>query len=246
MKTEKPELVVGTWPGVGQEYISRFCESLEMAQIEVKRIEDPWRALFLRLDVFHIHWPEKILWDGKLPIKIFRAFATVVSLLILKVRGVLLVWCVHNDQPHDASRHLLFFWRFYIWIISGLVDGFLTLSPSTVEVVRQRVPKLASKPGTFVWHPTYRLPVGPHEIVATRRRIGVQESDLLLCSFGFQKRYKGVDDLIACFLDVKIQKCFLGICGVADEGASVWLNEVARRDPRIHPQSKMAARDGII
>ena len=56
--TEK--MIVATWPGTGQEYISRFCESLEHAGIEVRRIEEPWQALSTKIDVFHIHWPEKV------------------------------------------------------------------------------------------------------------------------------------------------------------------------------------------
>ena len=232
-RSKSARLVVCTWPGVGQEYILQFCESLRLAEVEIKRVENPWNALFLKLDIFHIHWPEKIIWDGSLPLKMFRAVATIVSLIILKSRGVLLVWCVHNYQPHDASRHLLFFWRFYISIISSLVDGFITLSPSTVEIVRQKLQKLAKKPGTFVWHPVYRVPGRISEIGETRHKNGLAERDILLCSFGFQKRYKGTDELVSCFLNIKNPKFFLGIVGVADHDTSIWLNGIAKDNHQI-------------
>ena len=156
------------------------------------------------------------------------------TLLALKARGVTLIWCVHNVQPHDASKLFLLLWRFYVGAISILVDGFVTLSPSTLEIVRSKLPRLAAKPGIYVCGiQIYLLPSFCPQIAEARRQRGLQPSDTVFCFFGFAKRYKGLDELIRCFLEFRDQTFHLRDFWFCKFGDIAMAERIMMEDPRI-------------
>ena len=57
---------VGSWPGpdaVNNAFIQMFCSSIAGAGGEVIPVTDP-RRVQPELDILHVHWPEKVFWDG--------------------------------------------------------------------------------------------------------------------------------------------------------------------------------------
>jgi beta-1,4-mannosyltransferase len=199
MTLKSRPLVVGSWPGSGSEYARRFCESLAVNGIVVKDLKWPWECFSNRIDVLQIHWLEQALARAHPLIGFARAIFTVATIIVLRLRGVKLVWCVHNLEPHDARRHLLLFWRAYAGLVGYLVNGFITLSPSTVEIARAHFRGLAKKPGTFAWHPTYVISAPSSKGLTWRERHGVESSITVLAFIGSIRPYKGVEELIDTF-----------------------------------------------
>ena len=160
--------------------------------------------------------------------------AVLAVLVILRLRGVRIVWCVHNLEPHDASPHLLLVWNLYAGCISYIVDGFVTLSPSTIEIARARFPRLKKRPAIFAWHPMYTVDLSNTKRQEWRRRHAINDSTKVLAFVGFIRPYKGVDDLVSSFLQTTDQNLRLVIAGrTTDNNLFDLLERAAGQDKRI-------------
>jgi beta-1,4-mannosyltransferase len=235
--TATGELVVGSWPGEefrDNPYIARFCESLRSAGIRVESVAQPWDALNTKLDILHIHWPEQVLWGHGKAAGLARASAVLAALALLRARGVRLVWCVHNLEPHDPGRARKLAWRYYAASIAQLVHGYVTLSPSTLALARARFAALARKPASSIWHAPYRIGSVPAD-AQLRARQGVLEGETLLVFVGAIRRYKGVVELVRCFAGMASPTLRLLVAGeLGDPALGDTLTQLAARDPRLH------------
>ena len=231
------ELVVGSWPGEefrDNPYVGHFCAGLRSAGVQVRSVKQPWEALEARLDVLHIHWPERVLWGFGKAGGLARAAGVVASLAALRARGVRLVWCVHNLEPHDPGRVRKLAWPYYAGSIAQLVHGFVTLSPSTLALARAHYPAFARKPSTFIWHAPYAVDLA-HCQRSVRQRHGIDDSHTLLAFAGAIRRYKGVVELVRCFGQTSAPNLRLLIAGAMEEPElSQALPELAAEDPRVH------------
>jgi beta-1,4-mannosyltransferase len=235
--TDARMMRVGCWPGTdfGNAFITRFCDGLRLAGIHVESIESPLHATIRSIDIFHIHWPEMVFWSGGRLEGMRRSLFTLVSLAILRLKGVRIVWTVHNIEPHDKGDRFSRFWRLYILVVSFFVDGFITLSPSTIHIVRNRLAKLASRPGTFLWHPNYLIP----ESLADQRQqiragLGIEPTHKVFGFIGQIRPYKGVEELVECFRKIEDPNSRLLIAGaVYDERLKSKLALSASADKRI-------------
>jgi beta-1,4-mannosyltransferase len=231
------KFVVASWPGVWSRnlYIERFCESLEWVDVAVVAVNHPVDVIFKRIDILHIHWPNSVFWGVGSVVGGFRALLALFSLLLLKLRRVKIVWCVHNLEPHnDGGRIFALFWRSYQNMIVNLIDGFVTLSPSTVELARNKLRGLAHKPGTFIWHPDYRVRSElPHRCV-WRNTNGIPVSAKAIALIGQIRPYKGVEELIDCFSQTNDSSLRLIIAGGPEnQSYSDKISALARKDDRI-------------
>lgn len=229
------QMIVGNWPKPeSNQFVRRFCEALECVDVTVKAFSHPIEAIFERLDVLQIHWPEQVLWGNGRSKSLYLAFLTILALSLLKARGVKLVWCAHNLEPHDTQGAALrVFWRLYLGTIALLLDGFLTLSPSTVQIVRNRVPALRKKPGDFFWHPAYAIEPRGFSRSAWRARHNIADRNVLLCFLGSIKPYKGVEEMVDVFLRTRAPELRLVIAGTPAPECAEFLNRAAKDDNRI-------------
>ena len=158
--------------------------------MHVEDVPDPRRVVPGTLDVLQIHWPEQIFWGGRTLMRAAaRGLETLFALRRLKHEGVRLVWMVHNFKPHNATRGKMAVWNRYSRAIARLVDGFVTLSPATLPLVRAHfgfAPTLAALP---VRHPVYAGGSAP-----SRRPANTGER-LHLVLVGAVRRYKGIAEL---------------------------------------------------
>lgn len=234
--TATRQLVVGSWPGEefrNNPYIARFCESLRSAGVRVESVAQPWQALGASLDVLHIHWPELVLWEHGKAGGLARAAGVLAALAALRARGVRLVWCVHNLEPHDAGRARKLAWRYYARGIARLVHGFVTLSPSTLELARTHHAAFAHKPSTFIWHAPYVVEPAA-SAASVRARHGVGADETLLAFVGAVRRYKGVLELVRCFARLTRRDARLLIAGELGEPAlGDTLAQLTAHDPRV-------------
>ena len=227
-------LVVGSWPGTGSEYVHRFCESLAINGISVKGVKWPWECFGERVDVLQLHWLDQAIGEVSPLVEILRTIAVVITLAILRLRGVKLVWCVHDLVPHDSRRRTLIFWRIYTGLVGRLVNGVITLSPSTLAIARTHFASLTKKPGIFVWHPAYLIPCLPSKGPTWRERHGIEQHMTVLVFFGAVRLYKGLEELIAAFKKISDPNFRLVIAGrVGKEKLRPILGREAVQDPRI-------------
>jgi glycosyltransferase involved in cell wall biosynthesis len=230
---------VGSWPGPNYHhnyFIQMFCKSLVDSGISVVHVADPRRVSASEIDILHIHWPEKVFWDkGSFPRLLVRWATTLVSIHKLKRAGVRIVWTVHNLRPHDLERKYSLLWTVYAAQLSRLTDGFVTLCPSTVKVVRQEISGLSQKPAIYAWHPVY-----PHVVPEPcrergRQQLGIDADVRVFAFLGLLRPYKGVEELIAAFRTTESKQYALLIAGApASESYSARIKELSAGDSRIH------------
>lgn len=232
-------LLVGSWPGPKYDhnpFIQMFCQSLTDAGLQVIDVPDPRHLNNSDVDVLHIHWPEKVFWDaGPWPRVAVRLAATLMALRRLKRSGVKLVWTVHNLKPHDLALRYQPLWALYSAELCRLVDGFVTLSPSTVDVVRRHLPGLRHKPGIYAWHPPYSQHSESGDRENVRRALGIGPYTKLIGFVGYVRPYKGLEDLIRAIREINDGTVALMVCGTAfRQEYARRIRELASGDKHIH------------
>lgn len=89
-------------------------------------VMEPW-------DVVHVHWPEYLASRGR-----FRALTVLLALRIARRRGAILAWTAHNAGPHEGEGAD----HWFLQRFSRQVDLLLLLAPSSIERLRQVLPRL--------------------------------------------------------------------------------------------------------
>jgi hypothetical protein len=77
------QLRVGSWPGrdYHNPFVRNFCQSLVKSRVSVIDVSDPRQIAASEIDVLHIHWPEKVFWDGGSFLRVIvRLFGTLKAL----------------------------------------------------------------------------------------------------------------------------------------------------------------------
>jgi glycosyltransferase involved in cell wall biosynthesis len=207
---------------------------LKLAGITPLSVSNPLFCAFNKLNVLHVHWAEQAFWSASRVKAVRLTLAALIGILILKLRGVKIVWSVHNLVPHEGgSKTFMQFLHLWVWTLTWLIDGFVTLSPSTINVVRESLPNLSTKPATFIWIPPHVVAT-PADAMDWRKRHAIPDGARLFAYIGIIRPYKGVDDLIACFSRTKDSSIRLVIAGrVTSDEKARQLETAARSDGRI-------------
>lgn len=199
-------LRVGSWPGPSYNhnaFISIFCSALRSAGVEVVDVVDPRRVDPAAIDILHIHWPEQIFWRGLSAGKTLGLLVAVLHAIgRLRSNGVTIVWMVHNLRPHGArSLYDLMLWRACAGWLGRMIDGFVTLSPATLEVVTRTMKFASDLPAVSVRHPHYGVPTLVQDRKVARVEAQTGNPDRLIVAIGHVKRYKGLEALARTVAD---------------------------------------------
>ena len=106
-------------------------QHIEKAGIEVRDFDTEFR-LFSRYDIFHMHWPDRIMLGGHLS-SIFRFLILFWFFIYLRLIGCKIVWTVHN--PNFKHSRTLLSRRLFVLIIRHFVDGFIYTSAYSKKVL---------------------------------------------------------------------------------------------------------------
>jgi glycosyltransferase involved in cell wall biosynthesis len=185
------------------------------------RGHDPtfWSTPIERADLYVIHWPEAIFWGDTSQKQLWSSIGRILTnLALLRARGTRTLWVVHNLQPHDLSPDRQRAWKMYAGSLSRLVDGWLTLSPSTARPAIDRYPALGRKRHSFIWHPPYADAYGGTRAQA-RAELGLPDGALVFGHAGHMRPHKNLAPLAAGFDQIAPDGSLLFLTGKAKHGA---------------------------
>lgn len=179
-----------------------------------------WRtALLGRYDVFHVHWPEKLLRGASRPKTAARFVTTGVLLARLALTRTAVVRTLHNVDPHEAGGRLE---RAVLRRVDRLTTVFVRLNGTTPLPADAR-------PGTplvTIPHPHYR------DWYASYPRGTARPGRVLF--FGLVRPYKGVEELVQAFHDLPGDTLELRVVGSPETPAlRRTVEELAAADPRV-------------
>jgi glycosyltransferase involved in cell wall biosynthesis len=249
-------------------YLDLLAEALSRKSIDVVFAQFPkgyfkfskLSRQYPRVRIFHVHWTiglfSEILWS-KSPVKrAFKYFLFFVDCLFFRIKGVRIVWTVHNLYEHESEdtrmerqcRKLLFFFSHRVIVHSNgagkAVCEAYTLRRSEKLVVIPHGNYLSSS--VCLTPPRFG-----------REAFGLSSSTTVLLFFGMIRRYKGLEDLLSAFVAVERSDMALIVAGKSlDKELSDRLHVDAGRDPRIivqeqyipdeHVSSFFALADAVI
>lgn len=164
-----------------------------------------WGLRPLQCDVLHMHWPESVFW-GRVANTGVAARAICARLALWQIDrvracGGILVWTAHNIEPHmEMDERSERVWQRYFGSFRERVDLVLSLTRSAQAQLLEAYPDLEGRLHAVVPHPHYRTAYpGPMPRTAARERLGLPADACILCSLGFMRPNKGLDDLINVF-----------------------------------------------
>ena len=208
-------VVFAPYWGKANPYQDALAEHLSASGVEVEKVRSlkalfRWGVFLNHVpDVVHLHWLPVFGWRGLLA---FRCLAFVARLVLLRLRGVRIIWTVHNLLPHE-SRH-----RRMDWLLARAVVGVsdtLIVHSETAQREVARMWKIKDCSRIVVvphahYIDQYRNDVSQAE---AREWLGIPESKIVLLFLGAVRPYKGVMPLIEAFKALGDERTYLLIAG---------------------------------
>lgn len=199
-------------------YLLQLVDALRGTDRSVRVIGFGWRAALLGpIDVFHVHWPERLV-RGASPIRtVLRRSAFLLLLVRLAVTRVAVVRTVHNLDSHERG---------------GAIERLLLRALDRRVAVRIRLNPFTPLPDggvtRTILHGHYRDRFASSTTPPVRGRI---------LFFGLVRPYKGIEELIEAFRGVRDAGASLHLVGRPQTpGLATELQSLADRDPRIRAQ----------
>ncbi len=201
--------------GAGNPYQDILARHLSGCGVDVDTahsLKDLFRygvCLSSTLDLVHLHWLPVFGWRQW---RFLRCLAFVVRLVLLRIHGVRLIWTIHNLLPHESFHPRL------DWLLRRAVAGL-----SSGLIVHGRSAKQQAIE-TWGLRDESRLAVIPHanymddypnhvDRAAARRRLALDEAELVFLFFGAVRPYKGVLELIEAYRRLASEHTVLVVAG---------------------------------
>lgn len=189
---------VMAFPAGGDSYTDRFYAALRAAGIEVREgvYAGRWLVRHVRnLDYLHIHWPS-FMYDDPKPLMSLRRFALFLFLLgLCRLRGVRLLWTVHNLMPHKPST-IKALDPLVRRILVKVCDRFLIHGKSAETEVLRAYPTIKGR-STLIehghWIGYYANAINRN---AARDRLGLAGQEFVFLFVGLCAPYKNVLGLV--------------------------------------------------
>ncbi len=190
-------------------------------------------------DVVHLHWLEYVVSVDPRPIlglarTVVRATRVISALAVLRMRGVGVVWTVHNLRPHEPKRP-----RIEYAVAEGvylLADAVIVHSAYAAARVTERFRGRRGRSPHVIPHPNYigAFPAGGPAVEELAERLGLVPASYTYLAFGQVRRYKRLSLLAEQFSRLPEPGIRLLIAGRPNDAAEVEvLRSRARADPRI-------------
>lgn len=202
------QLRVCAWPGpsIRPDNPYTWLVHAPMAELGVRLSEyRRWSLGSLACDVLHVHWPESAFWGriagSGLVAKVLCARLVLWQIDRVRSRGGILAWTAHNIEPHmEMDGRTIRIWRRFFRSFCERVDLVLSLTRSAQTQLLDAYPDLRGRVHAVLPHPHYRTAYPPPVPRTTARlRLQLPTTGRILCSLGFMRPNKGLDELIEVF-----------------------------------------------
>lgn len=202
------------WGG-GNPYQNALAGQLSALGVQVD-MEHSLKGLFRygvvlngRPDVVHVHWLPVFGWRGR---RCFRCLAFVVRLALLRIHGVPLVWTIHNLVPHESS-HPRIDWLL-ARVVAGLSSGLIVHGQGARQQAIETWGLRDESRFAVIPHGNY-MGDYPNSIgrAAARRRLALEDTDLVFLFLGAVRPYKEVLELIEAFRQLAGEHTVLIVAG---------------------------------
>ena len=186
-------------------------------------------------DVLHLHWTHGFVVASSTVMTILKAFRFLIELLIVKLRGIKIVWTVHNLLQHERQhpRLELFFNKILVRLYDQLIVHCSFAGDAVVQTYQ--LPDRFRAKINVVPHGHY---INSYENNVTRSQartiLGLSGEAVIVLHFGQIRPYKGVFHLIDTFRKVKDLQARLLIAGrPANAAIETELVDLCHGDNRI-------------
>jgi glycosyltransferase involved in cell wall biosynthesis len=163
-------------------------------------------------DILHLHWAHPYVLANTRVRTMIKAAVFILQLLILRTRGVKIVWTIHNITNHEGrfTSLELFFNR----IIARLCSEIIAHSPSAKSEVMNAYRISVDSLVTVVAHGSY-IDNYPNTVTQgqARNQLGLDIGDTVFLCFGRIRSYRGVPELIEAFRKLAAPRAKLLIAG---------------------------------
>ncbi|RYL97089.1 glycosyltransferase [Sporolactobacillus sp. THM7-7] len=165
-------------------------------------------------DILHFHWIHPYYQHGVIWIMIIKSIKFLSYLILLRLRGIKIVWTVHNLYPH--KYRWLYFEKIIRKIIMLLCNKLIVAGQS---IKQQVIKEFNVKPEKIdvVMHGNY-YKVYPIHYQDYRKKYNIAPGEIVFLFVGAIKEYKGVIDLLKTFTQIKNEKIHLLVAGKVYEG----------------------------
>jgi glycosyltransferase involved in cell wall biosynthesis len=180
----------------------------------------PLGAMPAGVDVFHVHWPDRVMIGGSFPRRLARSLVFLARLAWAKAGGTKVVWTVHNLKPHEPASFAIsaFFWPIFI----RLLNGAIYLSEASRVLAHNYHPALRTKRSAVIPHGHYRPMIASAGGLPDRRTardaLELPRDGFVFLYFGQIRDYKNLPRLIDAFAALSRPEVTLLIVGSTVEG----------------------------
>jgi glycosyltransferase involved in cell wall biosynthesis len=175
------------------------------------------------VDIFHVHWPDRVILGGNQMRCAVRAALFLVRLANLKRKGARIVWTAHNLSAHEEVAPVLSktYWPAFL----ALLDGVIYLSNESRRQAIEVYPALKSKCSVVIPHGHYRPMVaengGLPDRATARRALDLPQDKFIFLHFGQIRAYKNVPLLVREFISLDRPDTALVVAGGIAEAGSI-------------------------
>lgn len=213
--------------------VSSYGVGIEKLKLDLRFVK--FKAAHKSGEVIHIHWVESlcrfrvgsnIKYSWRFLLQNLR------RLIYLKSQGYQLIWTVHNTLAHECSSPVIEIT--FRWVLRYICNDILVMS----EYGRREFAHMYGriKRVHIIPHGNY-IGSYPNQVSRTdaRHKLGITSDKKVLLYFGMVRRYKGIDNLIAMFNQLKDSDVVLLIAGSRryDPDLCAKIEEAANLDSRI-------------
>ena len=145
-------------------------------------------------NVLHLHWPTPYVKSEALSKRAAYAAKLLLDLSLVRLRGVHIVWTVHNVQPHKSQYPALE--RYMRVGIAQVAHKLIVHDPDTRNKVAREY-RVARSKVEVIPHGHYRGHYGePPSQPEARRMLKLPEEGRFFLHLGMLRPYKGTDELL--------------------------------------------------
>jgi beta-1,4-mannosyltransferase len=202
---------VWMWPKYNETnmYNRMLSNSLEDSGVEVLEFRTRYFPLIRRGEILHMHWIHSMYQSDIKIFFIMRSMIMLVLMSMMKIRGVKLVWTIHNIYPH--SMKYIHLERIIRKRVIKLCHKVIVASSSIKDEVLKEY-RLDDSKIHIIPHGHYKG-IYQQKNDNVRTRMGISSDQYVFLFLGAIKPYKGIQQLIKAFNELNDPTCCLLIAG---------------------------------